>query len=356
MGWMRVNATIGVFTVLFAETPGAQVPQLERVRTIGCSACEGPASFHDIAGIWLEADGRVIVLDHGEPHVRIFDANGGTLASFGRSGSGPGEFRAPSFLIPQPGGAIAVFDVTNRRVTTLGAGGNELASSPLREFPIAVAAGGPEGPIVVATTDFKSPTLAIDLLGARHEPDRLFRFTTDFPRRAENEPSTFVALAASSAGTFAVGDGAVDYRIRVYGSSGALRQEIARSIDRTRRTGAEIATEQARRDRMRSRILAMRQTESRSAPPLEPPPIPELKAHFLANALVFDQTGRLWVRTERGGLGDTIFDLFDPTGRFMGEIRVAARIGRYVIAHGILAGITIDADDAQYVTLFRLVD
>jgi hypothetical protein len=82
----------------------------------------------------------------------------------------------------------------------------------------------------------------------------------------------------------------------------------------------------------------------------------ELKAHFLAGALVFDQTGRLWVRMERGGLEDTIFDLFDPTGRFMGEIRVATRIGLCVIAHGFLAGITMDADEAQYVTLFRLVD
>jgi hypothetical protein len=58
-----------------------------------------------------------------------------TLASFGRSGSGPGEFRTPSFLIPQPGGTIAVFDVTNRRVTTLGASGNELASSVYDGFP-----------------------------------------------------------------------------------------------------------------------------------------------------------------------------------------------------------------------------
>jgi hypothetical protein len=149
------------------------------------------------------------------------------------------------------------------------------------------------------------------------------RFTTDFPRRAENEPSTLVALTASSAGTFAVGDGAVDYRIRVYESSGTLRQEITRPIDRTRRTAAEIATEQARRDRMRSRIQAMRQTESFSAPAARAATETELKAHFLAGALVFDQTGRLWVRMERGGLEDTIFDLFDPTGRFMGEIRVA---------------------------------
>jgi hypothetical protein len=32
------------------------------------------------------------------------------------------------------------------------------------------------------------------------------------------------------------------------------------------------------------------------------------------------------------------------------------RIGLYVIAHGIPAGITTDADEARYVTLFRLVD
>jgi hypothetical protein len=336
----------------------AQTPRLERVRTVGCAACDGPKSFYEIAAIALAADGGFTVLDHAEPHVRVFSADGGTVEAFGGRGRGPGEFVTPSYLLPAPDGTFDIMDIGARRTVRIDAKGKELAASPFRDFPIAADAPAARAHAILATTDFRTPTLAIDVWNRTDDPERIVRFTPDFPLKGAGEPSIFVSLAAAPDGTFAVGEGNFEYRIRIYDLRGGVVREIVRDIANTRRTPQELAAETARQNRQRSRAQAMRQVESSGSRVLPLPPInvPETEAYFLAHAFAFDPSGRLWVRTERGGSDDTIFDLFDPEGSYLGDIRVNERIGRFVVAHGFLAGVTRDADEAQYVTVFRLVE
>lgn len=85
-----------------------------------------------IRDVAVTADGEVWVLSRHDPFIRRFSA-GRLVASFGRQGEGPGEFRAPwSFvrgdhLIPP-----RVFDPGGRLIVRLDTAGRELARSSFR--------------------------------------------------------------------------------------------------------------------------------------------------------------------------------------------------------------------------------
>ena len=80
----------------------------------------------------------------------------------------------------------------------------------------------------------------------------------------------------------------------------------------------------------------------------------EERNHFNMDALAYDEAGRLWVRTERGGLNGTVFDIFDAAARYIGEVRVPMRIGAYAIHNGMLAGKVTDEDEVEFVQVWRV--
>ncbi len=74
------------------EATGVAVPQAE--------APPGTPVYTDVLSVY-DADfraGQWFVLDRRQDRVHRFDAGGRSIGSFGRSGSGPGEFRAPEAL------------------------------------------------------------------------------------------------------------------------------------------------------------------------------------------------------------------------------------------------------------------
>jgi hypothetical protein len=331
------------------------LPSVRRIGRIGCPTCEGVTQFYSIADLALDEDNRLYVLDQAAPFVREFTVDGTTVRSFGSAGQGPGEFRTPSALLLLEHGGLEVVDVLARRRTQMHADGAPTGSRLFGQFPVAVARSGLQGPTYAAVTDFRSPTLAVEVWPEDGEPRELFRFDAGFPRGKDGEPSLFVALAASQDGRFAAGDGSMDYRIRVFGRDGRKLNDIVRDIARVRRTPAEMVTERERVIRTQARADALRRVEARrSGPPGTARPVEEIKPHFLSSALRYDPLGRLWVRTERGSLVETIFDVFDGEGRWLGEVRAGERIGRYFVGRDYLAGVTFDEDEVQYVSLYRV--
>jgi hypothetical protein len=61
-------------------------------------------------------DGRIAIVNAGTDEVRLFDAEGRYIRTFGRSGDGPGEYRFP-IRVWQLGDSIVVVDVTMNRIT-----------------------------------------------------------------------------------------------------------------------------------------------------------------------------------------------------------------------------------------------
>lgn len=70
--------------------------ELQQVARVG--SVDGPAALSEIGEVRIGPDQRVYVAQPQEQLIRVFDAAGRAVGSIGRSGSGPGEFRALSHL------------------------------------------------------------------------------------------------------------------------------------------------------------------------------------------------------------------------------------------------------------------
>jgi hypothetical protein len=76
---------------------------------------DDPYVFGRITGVLRQPDGTIVVGDAKAHEVRFFDANGRFLRSFGRNGSGPGEFLYFSTLERYSGDTLMVIDYEGGR-------------------------------------------------------------------------------------------------------------------------------------------------------------------------------------------------------------------------------------------------
>ena len=68
------------------------------------------------AGVTLDAEGRIIVLDSIRQEIKVFDADGRFLDRFGGGGAGPGSVYFPEDVASDGRGRLYVAERANRRV------------------------------------------------------------------------------------------------------------------------------------------------------------------------------------------------------------------------------------------------
>ena len=68
-------------------------------------------------------DGRIVVANTGTNELRVFDAAGVYLTTWGRAGEGPGEFTALAGVATWPGDSIAAWDARSRVISIFDSGG-----------------------------------------------------------------------------------------------------------------------------------------------------------------------------------------------------------------------------------------
>src|SRR5690606_17861676 len=90
---------------------------IEEELRIGAIDGDGPATFGQLKGLAVTADGRIAVLDAQAKELKIFGPDGAHLATYGRKGGGPGEFEEPYGLMMGPDGRLYVPDHRNARVS-----------------------------------------------------------------------------------------------------------------------------------------------------------------------------------------------------------------------------------------------
>jgi sugar lactone lactonase YvrE len=78
------------------------------------------------------------------------------------------------------------------------------------------------------------------------------------------------------------------------------------------------------------------------------------KPHASTDALRYDDAGRLWVRTLRGTGRTTVFDVFGPTGAFVGEVTLPVQASTYSLAGSYLATASERADGVPVVVLWSV--
>lgn len=346
--------------LLAASLPAQRAPvTFERVGQWGCMDCASGHQFGEIAALAVSGDGTMYVLDRDEPRIRLFDARGTLIRGFGRRGQGPGELEAPFAIGVQADGSFRVVDIRTSRISHYARDGRVLATLPVRTaMPTAASLDRASGALWVGTVNFRERTGTVERWDAGAAAGVVVIPSTEGFPPSEGIAGTIDALAISPRGVVTIGDGRSEYRIRRWSADGrAIAPDIVRTIEKTRRTPAELAEAEARMARAGSRVrAAMEQQTGRagSAPSL-PAPDP-LRNHFGAKALRYDDAGRLWVRTERGGPARTIFDLFDPQGRFLGEAELPVAIRDFDIAGDFLAAAVRGSDDIPQVSLWRVRD
>ncbi len=106
--------TTGTFPVFHARTPSAQW-RAELVAEIGAEP-DGGSAFGGIRSVALGPGGIVAVLDDRTPQILAFSADGAPAGTWGRTGSGPGEYRRP-YSVAFLGDSLLLFDPGHSRIT-----------------------------------------------------------------------------------------------------------------------------------------------------------------------------------------------------------------------------------------------
>lgn len=88
----------------------------ELARELGDTVPGNPGELIDVVGIAM-LPGGIAVADRGADNIKIFGRDGHHVATLGRTGSGPGEFRQLSWIDYANSGHLVTFDATLNRFT-----------------------------------------------------------------------------------------------------------------------------------------------------------------------------------------------------------------------------------------------
>jgi hypothetical protein len=124
--------TTAIALIVPAHAHGQSAPTYEKVCQIGVVSGAPEYVFGRIADVAFGVNGEIVVLDNMHSEVRVFDADGRFLRTFGRSGEGPGEFLSGTRLLIR-GDHVIVLDPFQRRLVTFTHSGEHVDTRRLPE-------------------------------------------------------------------------------------------------------------------------------------------------------------------------------------------------------------------------------
>jgi hypothetical protein len=118
------------FVVVQSRGPGAWGAQLRLVEELTIGQLEGSEdyTFGLLAGVAVGTDGTIVVADRQPPLLRAYDASGRFVRRIGRPGQGPGEYAQIDGIEAMADGGFVIWDGWQKRLTIYDARG-ELRSS-----------------------------------------------------------------------------------------------------------------------------------------------------------------------------------------------------------------------------------
>ena len=323
---------------------------------------------------FLGPDGCYYVLDTADLRVAVFNQHGEYERSFGRSGSGPGEYQWMTFQSLK-GDTLALFDLDLQRTTYHRLDGSviDILKSPFYGL-LAGLDRGPNGVLLGLTTvnSFEETTF---LMGERltilHESagDTVAVIETHQSRvgmfietvigesrmmRSQGIPFTAIPVLQYVSGRgVLLSEGTVP-EIDWYDLTGRL-------VSRYRLEMAPRPVTSELRSRYREKNRAEREIEAENEgvkPPVMPDPsFPDHAAYW--DRIIVDDAGYLWLHDGLDEVtrneGDSWkFHVVDPAGCYLGIVDLPVRSGR--IMKGFLLGIVTDPEtDERVPTVWRLI-
>jgi hypothetical protein len=284
-------------------------------------------------------DGSIALINNGTSELRFYDRFGRHRRTLGRTGDGPGEFRAMETLDRAAGDTLHVYDYLLRRFTSVAPDGTLLASTGLRAALdgafIQPLTRLPDGSWVATAqvfsgegeTGVRRDSLTILRLAPAADSiaDSIGRFpaTEMYISRGGEGADRFVTFSLVPFGlsTRVVAGGSrifvgnpERYLIEVYRPDGRLERSIRRPIPREPVPEEDVA---------RLREHELDEADPRFREQVEAKwanaPVSALKPAFARMSV--DTEGVLWVEGPRVLESDAGYaDVFDPEGRLLGRI------------------------------------
>lgn len=328
--------------------------------------------FDNVRGARELSDGRLLVLDFG---FYIVNLSKGVRAPLGRSGDGPGEYRASLRLFALPGDTTAYIDIARPRKLLFIQPSSELrgsvdirGGSNVRDPEAADSRGrlysqhrrtkGP--PVSRDSTDivrWDPASAKTDTVAGLME-----RKLVSSIRPRMNGPMPPFATYEQWAVSWDARVAAVSvepYRVTLFHQDGTviggpvLPVEQLRVTEAHRRAWLEKAMEPIlviESASARPTAARRRRTESE----VEPPAWPKFLPPFLPGAVSFAPDGMLWVLRTTPDPSVPLIDVINRTGGLVG--RLALPKGRALLCHGKdgVYLVRVDDDGLQYIERYRL--
>lgn len=353
-GGLRVRSD----TPVWAE--GEAWGLVEEVR-IGTAMQEGPTTFGSVAGLFMDGDGRIYVLDGHAQELRAFDRDGGHLWTAGGEGEGPGEFTRAVGVTGGPDGALWVVDARSRRYTRFDTTGAVLSeSSRAVSGPFSQWAGGftadgrllDQGQVERAARSFGPGVALLDsalaversmavppfdapVLGRTQGGNFSFGYPVPFaPAQVWRADPATPGLWLGTSHPYAIA------RVDLDGDTLVVVQRPVAEL-------ALSAADQAYVDGRLAEMVERGVTPDRSLLRDRKPVVRWLEA---------STDGHLWVRVwpERPTDG-SVYDVFAPDGRYLGAVDTPVDLepNLYIGADAVV-GVTTDSLDVPYVVRLRI--
>jgi len=331
---------------------------------IGAVEGDPRLEFSGINGIGALPDGAIVLVDGGSREVRLFDNRGTFIASVGRSGQGPGEFRRAALVPAIRYDSLRVLDGQAGRLTTFDLSGRLGATRVIPEarsmIPIGSLANSrlvlePNRPLFLRRAAevlrFEHSYLLIPPAGSpidTLETFALYRLLARYPNSTVllQDSPPFSALPSAAVGTDAIfitsgsepeirkydGNGILRAIFRVSGisqvlSSGEFRDSLERSLDKV-----EPA----------DRRMILAQT-----------PVPTRRPLWMG--LVVDAEGYVWARAHQKDTATPArWLIFSPDGTALGTLETPAGLEVDYIGRDFILGRWRNADRVQFVRRYVL--
>lgn len=322
-----------------------------------------------VRGVLPLSDGSVVVANAGALQLRYYAPDGALLRAVGGKGGGPGEFQVLDWVELLPSDSVIAFDRSNRRFTVFDPSGVVARSyqPPQGTAPRPVGLGR-DGVVLVRTSQVGGggslpsdgllrDTSAIALMLpdgdvggelARVPGDERIVHISESAIEVLTPPFAPRFIAAATKDGFWVqgGDG---YELEYHDLGGRLLRLVRLGVPPREVTGAmqdafveglvggmaDGAARQAREQMLRSLPV-----------PGKLPPIARL---------LVDPTGRLWAQDFMAP-GDSValWRVFDPDGRYLGQLPVPRRFTPQRVEADRLFGVELDENDVEEVRVYPL--
>ena len=291
---------------------------LEFVRKIGgLDVMDEDYQFFNPNDWTVDANGNLYVLDSGNYRIQKFDLDGKFIATFGRKGLGPSEFRQPLFLSIDPQGNMYVQEMTyskTKNIIVLNSTGKELQRFAIADAYTYETLFLKSGNIVRAVQ--KPDDIDAPLFGVFDNTGKFLRGfgkKKDFGNDNENKNRNAVVFTIDSNDNIYVAFKSQN-RVEKYSSDGTLIWIADRPLDYKIKIYKEIRKQQSP----------------------EPHEYVQVTATTVSDRICVDNEGRVWVATlnreitpedeNRDELLQDIdeilvADIFDNDGIFLGRLK-----------------------------------